>query len=65
MPVDVLDGVLQPLRCRKGIELGFDHNMTLDDVKTSAKANHRGGLGFFGCGEFVVNSGQLAFDIIK
>ncbi len=65
MAIQILDGVLQPQSRILGVKLSLHQNMMIHRVQTIAESNHRSGLRLFGDGQFVVDCGQLAFDIIQ
>ena len=65
MTMQVLDGVLQPSSRILGVELHLHENVVIHRVQTIAESNHRCRLRLFGDRQFVIDCGQLAFDVIQ
>ena len=65
MTIQVLDGVLQPSSRILGVELHLHENVVIHRVQTIAESNHRCRLRLFGDRQFVIDCGQLAFDVIQ
>ena len=65
MAVQISDGVLQPYGRVLGIKLRLHENVVIHRVQTIAESNHRCRLRLFGDRQFVIDCGQLAFDVIQ
>ena len=65
MAIQVLDGVLQPSGRILGVELHLHKNVVIHRVQTIAEPNHCRSLRLFGDWQFIVDCGQLAFDVIQ
>ncbi len=65
MPIQIPDGVLKPLGGLERVKLRLNDDLALYQPQPAAETNHSGRLRLFRRRQFVIDCGQLAFDIIQ